>query len=350
MPARPEATRARLHMIADMLARERGSPEDVTAADLRGRLNDTHGQVGRWHAEWLIMRTTGDAAPVATPGPARPESDRDQPPTPAPGRGRPRKTPKRSLGSFLGTDAEERADERRARMALRQGQAQATEASRRGDGDKSPDLSTAAGRLRAAVAGTARPGAPKRRRVVPADWKGAANPGVARAVATWLCDIGRPARSREIYARFLPKPTYEVSVAAANRLVVRALEGSRIVLTGGEWWFEGEEKPRKIVGDSFEELLLEAARETLREERRPMSAPEIEAAHGNARSMVRDGYLGEALRREAAKFEAAEGGTAGRRTARDGTKKTAARAAVLDGGIEKVGEAYRWVPGEARRR
>jgi hypothetical protein len=52
MPARPEATRARLNTIADALAHERGGVLHVTVADLRERLNDAHGRIGRWHAEW----------------------------------------------------------------------------------------------------------------------------------------------------------------------------------------------------------------------------------------------------------------------------------------------------------
>lgn len=368
MPARPEATRARHDSIADALARERGGAQHVTADDLRQRLNDTHGRIGRWHAEWFVKRSTGSPAPAPEPppapdeepppspkpAPARPESA--EPAPPAAGRGRPRKAPKRVPGGFLDTDAEERAEERRARQARRTGEAPAAEAAGRGDGAEPPDLTTAAGRLRAALDGTARPGGPERRRVVQADWKEAVNPEAARAIATWLCDRGWPARSREILVRFPLKTTYALSAAKAHALLARALEGSRIVFTGGEWWFRGEKKPRKVVGDSFEQLLLAAAKETLREERRLMSAPELEAAHGEARKMVRKGYLGEALRREAAKFDAARraagGGTGGRGAARDRAdkKKTAAGAAVLDGGIEKVGEAYRWVPGGAPRR
>ena len=55
MPGRtvalPEATRARVHTIADALARERGGAERVTAADLREHLADTHGRLGRFFAE-----------------------------------------------------------------------------------------------------------------------------------------------------------------------------------------------------------------------------------------------------------------------------------------------------------
>ncbi|WP_338835136.1 hypothetical protein [Bradyrhizobium septentrionale] len=113
-------------------------------------------------------------------------------------------------------------------------------------------------------------------------------------------------------------------------------------MTGSEWWFEGEEKPRGGGGDSFEELFLAAAQETLREAAgAELSAPELEAAHGDAHLAVRKGFLADALRREAARY-------AEERSRPNKKKGTAAAAAVPeDGGIEKVGELYRW---RARRR
>jgi hypothetical protein len=354
----PEATRARVHTVADALARERGGAERVTEADLREHLADTHGRLGRFFAGWLAARTGGvppEAQHVPSkPAPANPVSaDRPRPPV---ARGRPRKAgPKRPQGSMVATAGQEVADERRSRLTKRFGEAYVAGADQRAKAAdraaNAPDLSTASGRLRAAVDGIARPGAPKRRRVVRADYQGAANEGVAAAVATFLCDRGRPARSREIFARFHPPTTYPLSEKAAHALVVAALKGSRIVMTGGEWWFEGEEKPRKVVGDSFEQLFLEAAKQTLREAAgREMSAPEIEAAHGDAHLTVGKGRLGDALRREAARFEAARSGPDGKETGKK--KGTAAVAAVPeDGGIEKVGEAYRWaVQGTPRRR
>lgn len=204
---------------------------------------------------------------------------------------------------MVATAAREVADERLGRLAKRLGQAHVDGLQRRAEtaerAEAAPDLSTAAGRLRAALDGTGRPGAPERRRVRPADWEGAANKDMARAVAVFLCDRGRPARSREIFARFHSPTAYALSEKAAHALVVVALEGSRIVMTGAEWWFEGEEKPRRIGGDSFEELFLEAAKETLCEAAgADLSAPEIEAAHGDAHLAVRKGFLADALRRE----------------------------------------------------
>ncbi|WP_459584004.1 hypothetical protein, partial [Bradyrhizobium diazoefficiens] len=234
---------------------------------------------------------------------------------------------------------------RLGRVARRLGQAHADGLRRRAEADAradaAPDLSTAAGRLRAALEGTGRPGAPERRRVRPADHQGAANPPFARAVAVFLCDRGRAARSREIFARFHSPTTYPLTEKAAHALVVAALKGSRIVMTGSEWWFKGEAKPRRAGGDSFEELFLEAAKETLREAAGELSAPELEAAHGDAHLAVRKGFLADALRREAARY-------AEERSRPSKKKGTAAAAAVPeDGGIEKVGELYRW---RARRR
>jgi hypothetical protein len=350
--ALPEATRARVHTIADALARERGGAERVTVADVREHLADTHGRLGHFFADWLAGRAES-VPPKAQPGRAKAVAD-DRPEPPV-SRGRPRKTSLKSpQGSMVATVAREVADERRGRLAKRLGEQHVIEAERGAKAaDRAadaPDLSTAAGRLRAAVDGTARPGAPKRRRVVRADHEGAADP-VARAVAAFLCDRDRPARSREIFARFWPETTYPLSEKAAHAMVVAALKGSRIVMTGGEWWFEGEEKPRGGGGDSFEELFMAAAKETLREAAgREMSAPEIEAAHGDARLTVRRGWLADALRREAARCEAARSGRDGKDPGKK--KGTAAAAAVPeDGGIEKVGEAYRWaVRGTGRRR
>lgn len=361
MPARlpgnsaalPEATRARVDAVADMLADERGSAHLVTVADLRARLSDTFGRLGRFFADWQAARTAGaqPLAQQARPKPAPPSPAVTKPialgPPPAP-RGRPRKAPPGPAASMVASGAREVAEERLGRVAKRLGQAHAhglrrsAEAAARADA--APNLSTAAGRLQAALDGTARPGAPVRRRVRPADHAGAANPRFARAVAVFLCDRGRPARSREIFARFHTPTTYPLSEKAAHALVVAALKGSRIFMTGGTWWFEGEEKPRRVGGDRFEELFLEAAKETLREAAgKELSAPEIEALHGDAHLAVRKRFLADALRREAARYAAERFGP--------GKKKgTAAVAAVPeDGGIEKVGELYRWVHARRQR-
>ncbi|MGY2931865.1 hypothetical protein ACVWZ6_001467 [Bradyrhizobium sp. GM6.1] len=361
MPARlpgntaalPEATRARVDAVADMLARERGGAHLVTVADLRERLADPSGRLGRFFADWQAARTAGAAPPAqqpqqAEPRPAPPAPDvpKQVPAGPPPAsRGRPRKSRSGPGGSMVATAALEVGDERLGRLAKRLGQAHADGLRRQADAarkaDTAPDLSTAAGRLRAALDGTRRPGAPERRRVRPADHEGAANPPFARAVAVFLCDRGRPARSREIFARFHTPTTYPLSETAAHALVVAALKGGGIIMTGAEWWFEGEEKPRGGGGDSFEELLLEAAKETLREAAGArLSAPEIEATHGDAHLAVRKGFLADALRREAARYA--------EERSRPKKKGTAAVAAVPeDGGIEKVGEFYRW---QARRR
>jgi hypothetical protein len=263
-------------------------------------------------------------------------------------------------GSLVATARAEVEDERRGRLAKRLGREAADEIGRRDEAarkarrkaDARPDLSTAAGRLRAALDGTARPGAPKRRRVRPADWKGAANERFARAVAGFLCAHDRPARSRELFARFHAKTTYTLSDKAAHALVVAALRGCRIVMTGAECWFEGEEKPRGRTGDTFKELFLAAAMETLREAGgREMSATEIEAAHGDAHlAMSHRGWLAKTLRREAALRAGPDVKKTGKKNARRLTKKGTAAAAAIPGdrdgselgGVEKIGELYRW--------
>lgn len=360
MPARlpgktaslPEATRARVDAVADMLVRERGGAHLVTVADLRERLADTHGRLDRFFAQWQAARAADAQAPAhqaqPKPTPPAPTIRKLVPALPAAPRGRPRKALPDPGGSMVATAAQEVAEERLGRVAKRLGQGHADGLRRQAEAaartDAAPNLSTAAGRLRAALDGTGRPGAPERRRVRPADHEGAVNPPFARAVAVFLCDRGRAARSRELFARFHASTSYPLSEKAAHALVVSALAGSRIVMTGAEWWFKGEEKPRRAAGDSFEELFLEAAKETLRQAAgADLSAPEIEAAHGDAHLAVRQGYLADALRREAAR-------NAEERSRPTKKKGTAAAAAVPeDGGIEKVGESYRWVQVRRRR-
>ncbi|WP_210291085.1 hypothetical protein, partial [Bradyrhizobium elkanii] len=173
---------------------------------------------------------------------------------------------------------------------------------------------TAASRLRATIGGTPRPGAPQRRRVSPADWETAGNKTSARAVAKELCDLGRPMRTMEIY-EFLSRK-FNAWNPKPEDAVARILKGSRIVKKRGLWWFEGEERPLGApAGESIEDLYLAAAIETLRDEGRLMTAPEIEAHFPDAKELLRKGWLADALRR------------------------TVARSADL----EKSGEAYRWV-------
>lgn len=97
--ALPEATRARVDAVADMLARELGGAHLVTVADLREHLTDTHGRLGRFFADWQTA-STADAPPPAQqaqqaepkPAPPPPVAPKPVPagPPPAP-RGRPRK-------------------------------------------------------------------------------------------------------------------------------------------------------------------------------------------------------------------------------------------------------------------
>ncbi|WP_338835137.1 hypothetical protein [Bradyrhizobium septentrionale] len=65
--APPEATRARVDAVADMLARERGGADLVTVADLRERLGDSRGRLGRFFADWQAARTAGAAPPAQQP-------------------------------------------------------------------------------------------------------------------------------------------------------------------------------------------------------------------------------------------------------------------------------------------
>jgi hypothetical protein len=368
----PEATGTRIATIADALSRERGGPDRVDAADLRQRLADPNGRLGKLFADWQAARMAAKSSAAKPASPKRPSpkpalatSASPKPACPKRAKpGRARRVMHSHDGSMVATARQEVEDERRGRLVNRLGReaadeivrhAQAAEKARK-KADAAPDLSTAAGRLKAALDGTARPGAPPRRRKKPTDWRGAAREDFAQAVARLLCERDRPARSRELAARFFAPTTYPLTEKAQHDRVVAALKGCRIVMTGAEWWFEGEAKPRGRKGDTFGDLYLAAAIETLREAGgREMSATEIEAAHGDAHlAMSRQGWLGDALRHEAARFAAAASGPAGKKKDTDRNKKKGTAAAVphdgvtVEGGIEKAGELYRWR--ERRRR
>lgn len=332
MTSKPVATRQNVFATADELSKN-GSAQAVTVTDLRRRLRDPNGRLEGFFAEWRAKRIGGLPPELVNAldgvwraaqrnqgdGP-RPEATavrpvRDEPEVRRRGRPPAAPRPRPHEGSFLATCAAEEAEEAEARRARRA----RLRPDRGGKGpeglaENAADLATASGRLRAAIGGAPRPGAPKRRRVSPADWKTATNKVYAREVAKELCDLGRPMRTMEIY-EFLcrkfdawsPKPEYIVS---------GILEGSRIVRKRGEWWFEGEERPPRVpAGERIEDLYLAAAIETLRNEGRLMTAPEIEARFADAKALLRKGWLADALRRAVERSDV----------------------------IEKSGEAYRWI-------
>jgi len=344
--ALPEATRARVRTIADALARERGSADRVALADLRRHVSDPRGRLVRLFADWQAVSLAA-SEPTVSPAPAAPRRGRRRKPAPFYNtRDDPIEAgPEVSMIAAARQEAEAVRSRRLAKRPGRRFVGLARPARDSRQPLNAADLTTAAGRLQAALDGTARPGAPPRRRVRPADWEGAANADRARAVAVFLCDHG-PARSRELCARCLFLNP-ELSQKAARALLAEALAGSKIVMTGGTWWFEGEEK-RPVAGDTFEELFWAAALETLCDAAgREMSAPEIEAAHKDAHLVVRKGWLADKLRRAARFAEGRSGSGANKRPTNK--KGTAADAAIPeDGGIEKVGEAYRWAgPGRS---
>jgi hypothetical protein len=344
MPRKPVATRGAVRAVADALARERGSPDLVTIADLRKRLADRDGSLDRFLAEW--RRDTAGEPPAAImeavtaavravwrqelaavaagaaggPGVAAPATSA------APRRGRPPKTagaaPRRRRGSFLAAAAAEEEEDRRAprRNARPEDAARKLPARpTRGEGN-GPDGGGAIARLRDALAGRGPPLAPPRTKVKRSDWDGAANREFARAVATRLRDLGHPLRTEEIHA--LLSQRFGWVAIHPDRMVRMVLAGSRIACRGGLCWFDYEKKPSRNAQrtaerrSAIEPLYLAAAMEVLRNARRRMTAAQVEAELGDARAQVRPGWLGDRLRR------------------------IAARPAT---GVVKAGEGYRWV-------
>jgi hypothetical protein len=344
MPRKPVATRETVRAVADALARARGSPDLVTMADLRKRLADRDGSLDRFLAEWrrdtagepppAIMAAVAAAVRAAwrrqpgavaagaagRPGvsaPAKPAASR---------RGRPPKNAgaaaRRERGSFLATAAaEEEEGRRKPRRNARPEDAARKLPQRKTRGERNgPDGGSAIARLRDALEGRGPPLAPPRTKVKRSDWDGAVNRDFARAVATRLRDLGHPLQTEQIHA-FLSQRFGWVAIHP-DRMVRMVLAGSRIACRGGLCWFDYEKMPSRNETrtaerrSAIEPLYLAAAMEVLRNAPRLMTAAELEAALGEARAHVRPGWLGDRLRRMAAR---------------------------PDGDVVKAGESYRWV-------
>ena len=164
----------------------------------------------------------------------------------------------------------------------------------------------AAARLAKALAGTAPPATPRRRRGASADWSGAVNRQAAMLVAAILRDAGHPLRSREVVAA-LEARGIAWGGAKMGSVLKLMLGGSRMECPDGWWWFAGEERPGRSAAaprSVLERLYVEAGIEVVRGAGRAVTAPWVEGQLGDARMHFRAGFMGDRLRAAAARPDA----------------------------------------------